>query len=182
MNKSDKKFSQNDYTPKRFALKYNPSQIVIEYLVPSTGKLYHHKIRLNQLKSESNIQEVIKEIYEKHFLYLDTKKINPTQIIRLVEKLYNCKYKNEEIKKTTNSNPNLSSSSTKIKEPKKEEDDIEEEEDYYKFFDYDNEDLNKLESSQLQKRKDVMEKLYSKNAILPGDQEFVFDLRVIYIF
>jgi hypothetical protein len=37
-----------------------------------------------------------------------------------------------------------------------------------------NEDLNKLESSQLQKRKDVMEKLYSKNAILPGDQEFVF--------
>lgn len=80
MSKPKRKFDSTDYLPKRFGLKYNPSQIIIEYLVPSTGKLYHHKIKLPKLKFDSNIQEVMKEVYEKHFLYLDSKKINPNQI------------------------------------------------------------------------------------------------------
>ena len=81
MNKQDKKFNSIDYTPRRFGLKYNPPQIVLEYLVPSCGKLYHHKIKLNKLKPESNLQEVMKEIYDKHYMYLDNKKIRPTQIV-----------------------------------------------------------------------------------------------------
>ncbi len=172
MNKPDKKFNPNDYQPKRFGLKYIPPQIVIEYLVPSSGKLYHHKIRLNNLKNDSNLQDVIKEIYEKHYVYLDNKKINPSQIVKLVEKLSNVKNKHEE--KNVTINKQHENKKVEINEIDDEEDD------YYKFFDYENENLNKLDNEQLNKRKDAMEKLYNKNAVLPGDENFIFDVRVIY--
>ena len=38
--------SFSDFQPKRFALNYEPPMIILEYLVPSTGKLYHHKMKL----------------------------------------------------------------------------------------------------------------------------------------
>lgn len=196
MNKIEKKFNQNDYTPKRFGLKYNPPQIVVEYLTPSTGKLYHHKIRLGKFKPETNLQEVVKEIYEKHYMYLDNKKVNPAQIVRLIEKLkekrkasgansynsYDDKSREKENLKIDPKNipDDKESSQKQTTSPNKvdinELDD--EEEDYYKFFDYENEDLNKLDTSELKKRKDQMEKLYEKNAVLPGDEKFVFDVRV----
>jgi hypothetical protein len=210
MNKLEKKFNQNDYTPKRFGLKYNPPQIVVEYLTPSTGKLYHHKIRLGKFKPETNLQEVVKEVYEKHYMYLDNKKVNPAQIVRLIEKL-NEKRKasnansidsrepkeQKENNKIESRNINLSkenviTSNDKEKDNEQKQNispnkvDIneldDEEEDYYKFFDYENEDLNKLDTSELRKRKDQMEKLYEKNAVLPGDEKFVFDVRVRNIF
>jgi centrosomal protein CEP19 len=169
MNKAEKKFNSSDYAPKRFGLKYNPPQIVIEYLVPSTGKLYHHKIKIK--KSEAPLQEIVKEIYEKHYPYLDNKKINPTQVVRLLEKLLNSK--NNETQKSK-------------EEKKQEKVDIneleDEDDDYYKFFDYENEDLNKLNDEELKKRKDQMEKLYEKNKVNPGDENYVFDVRVKIFF
>ena len=81
MNKCDRKINPNDYLPKRFGLKYNPPQIILEYLIPSTGKLYHHKIKLNKLQYESDINEVMRGLYDKHMIYLDAKKIKPTQIL-----------------------------------------------------------------------------------------------------
>jgi centrosomal protein CEP19 len=78
---NERKISPNDYNPKRFALKYNPPQIVLEYLVPSTGKLYHHKIKLNKLQYESDINQIMQQVYDKHMLYLDARKIKPTQIL-----------------------------------------------------------------------------------------------------
>jgi hypothetical protein len=203
MNKLEKKFNQNDYTPKRFGLKYNPPQIIIEYLVPSTGKLYHHKIRLGKFKPETNLQEVVKDVYEKHYIYLDNKKVNPAQIVKLVEKLSDKRKTSNDDKakennssmsqgqgqsqsrnNQTNQNPNSvineeinakSSSPNKVDINELED---EEDADYYKFFDYENEDLNKLDNDELRKRKDQMEKLYEKNAIQPGDDNFVFDVRV----
>jgi hypothetical protein len=56
----------------------------------------------------------------------------------------------------------------------KEEDECE---DYYQFYNYECEDLNKLNTDELNKRKDEMEKLYTKNAILPNSENFVFDVR-----
>jgi len=53
---------------------------VLEYLLSSTGKLYHHKIKLPKLKSDSNVQDFMREIYEKNYMYLDSKKVNPEQI------------------------------------------------------------------------------------------------------
>jgi hypothetical protein len=112
-------------------------------------------------------------------MYLDHKKINPTQIIRLVEKLFNSKNKNVEIKKTEINNLSSNKCDSKGVKEKELSDEVDEDEDYYyKFFNYDNEDLNKLETGELQKRKDAMEKLYSKNAVKQDDKAFVFDIRV----
>jgi hypothetical protein len=113
----------------------------------------------------------MKEIYEKHFIYLDNKKIKPDQIVSnihfnlgLLEKLKN------------NSTITKAEESTKKTDlPKVNEED---EEDYYKYFDYENEDLNKLDNQELKKHKDNMEKDYSKNAVLPGDKEFVYNKEV----
>ena len=80
-------FDPIDFKPKRFGLRYQPPQIVIEYLVPSKNKLYHHKIKLPKLKHDSNLEEAMKEIYDKHNSYLDIKFIPQSQILKLVEKL-----------------------------------------------------------------------------------------------
>jgi hypothetical protein len=81
MSKVERRINPLDYSPKRFALKFKPAQIVIEYLVPSSGKLYHHKIRVRSIHKDSKMEELMKEIYEKHNSYLDVNKINPNQIV-----------------------------------------------------------------------------------------------------
>jgi len=45
------------------------------------------------------------------------------------------------------------------------------------FFDYENEDLCKLTTEELQKRKDQMEKLYTKNVVNPNEKDFIYDVR-----
>ena len=52
--------SLSDFQPKRFALNYDPPMIILEYLVPSTGKLYHHKMKLRRLNGNSTVAEAIK--------------------------------------------------------------------------------------------------------------------------
>ena len=86
-NHHHKVFNSNDYIPKRFGLNYSPPQIVIEYLAPSTGKLYHHKMRLHKFKKEKNNAEIIKELYERHQIYLDKKKVSSEQLVRLIERI-----------------------------------------------------------------------------------------------
>lgn len=51
--------SFSDFQPKRFAVSYDPPVIVLEYMVPSTGKLYHHKMRLRNLTKESKIPDIM---------------------------------------------------------------------------------------------------------------------------
>ena len=82
-----KVFNSNDYIPKRFGLNYSPPQIIIEYLAPSTGKLYHHKMRLHKFTKEKNTGEIMKELFERHQAYLDKKKISSEQLVRLIERL-----------------------------------------------------------------------------------------------
>ena len=55
--------------------------------------------------------------------------------------------------------------------------DVEQDIDYYKYYDFENENLNKLNDSELKRRKNEMDLLYNKNAILPGEQGFIFDVR-----
>ena len=79
---------QTDYVPKRFGLKFGtPPTIILEYLVPSTGKLFHHKMRIRNLKAESDIEEIVAGIIKKHAVYLQNKRITRTQLIDLVKKL-----------------------------------------------------------------------------------------------
>ena len=75
-----------DYIPKRFGLAYNPPQIVVEYQKPSSGKLYHHKMRIHKLNQDKKTADIMKELYDRHQQYLDKKKVNPNQIIKLNQK------------------------------------------------------------------------------------------------
>lgn len=61
--------------------------IVLEYLVPSTGKLYHHKMKLRRLKPTSTVQEQLAYLRKRHSLYFVVHKVNETQITELLKRL-----------------------------------------------------------------------------------------------
>ncbi len=225
-----KVFNSNDYIPKRFGLNYSPPQIVIEYLAPSTGKLYHHKMRLHKFKKEKNNAEIIKELYERHQIYLDKKKVSSEQLVRLIERLKQNfvprKKKNENKKEEEKNQENKQKveikkeikkeekkeikpeekssemedfdfgeveSSMKSEEKKKEKEkepekkiekklekknneELEEEEEYG-FDEFEDEDLNKLNDSELKKKKAEMDIGFEKNNIKKGDANFKYDIR-----
>ena len=125
------KFNINDYTPKRFGLNYNPPQIILEYLTPSTGKLYHHKMRIHKLNQDKKTADIMKELYDRHQQYLDKKKVNPNQIIKLIEKIKSNfkprekkevkKEEKKEVKKEEIKEVKNEEKKEEIKEEKKEE-------------------------------------------------------------
>ena len=43
--------------------------IVLEYLVPSTGKLYHHKMKLRSATGDSDPNELLSYLEKRHPLY-----------------------------------------------------------------------------------------------------------------
>ncbi len=93
--------NENDYMPKRFGISYKPPQIVVEYQKLSNNKLYHHKIKLHKFSSNTKISEIIDDMYKRHNVYLNHKKVNKAQIIQIVEKLRE-KLKNENEEKNKN--------------------------------------------------------------------------------
>ncbi|OMJ91213.1 hypothetical protein SteCoe_6282 [Stentor coeruleus] len=76
-----------DYQPKRFGVKFNPPMIVLEYLVPSTGKLYHHRMKLRDLNKNSDPYQFLDQIKRRHALYLNTSKVSDDQILGLIRKV-----------------------------------------------------------------------------------------------
>lgn len=76
-----------DYQPKRFGVKFNPPMIVLEYLVPSTGKLYHHRMKLRDLSKNSDPYQFLDQIKRRHALYLNTSKVSDEQILGLIRKV-----------------------------------------------------------------------------------------------
>jgi centrosomal protein CEP19 len=76
-----------DYQPKRFGLQYNPPMIVLEYLVPSTGKLYHHKMRLQRLTASSEAKTFLDYLRKRHSVYLSHTKITDEQLTGLIIQL-----------------------------------------------------------------------------------------------
>jgi len=85
--KDGHKVTANDYVPKRFGLKFDPPSIILEYLIPSSGKLYHHKMKLLKLKGDSDTFEMIDYLKNKHAMYFLNNKISESQLINLIEKL-----------------------------------------------------------------------------------------------
>ena len=187
------KFNINDYTPKRFGLNYNPPQIVLEYLTPSTGKLYHHKMRIHKLNPDKKTADIMKELYDRHTQYLDKKKVNPNQIIKLIEKIksnFKPKEKKEDKKqeekkdeikdlkeenKVENNKENEEKKEEINEEKKKEEED--DDEDEYNFDEFNDEDLNKLSDEELNEKKNEMNKYFDKNSIKVGDPGYQYDIR-----
>lgn len=61
--------------------------IVLEYMVPSTGKLYHHKMRLRDLTKDSKISDMMAYLEKRHPLYFMSPNLKKDQVQKLVEKI-----------------------------------------------------------------------------------------------
>jgi len=199
-NASSVKVDPNDYVPKRFGLKYEPPAIIMEYLIPSSGKLYHHKLKIAHLKSDSETMEIVEGVKKKHNQYFVGNKISDSQIKTLVEKLkkhaptsHGVINKGDNKKLGDLNTGKLSSglyekqnNSTKPLQNGKDknngnnfwdfgEDENDEE------VDYQNANLNKLSKEELQKHKDKMSVLFNKNNKKPGDAGFIYDKQESFV-
>lgn len=85
--RNDELVDPDDYMPKRFGLKYDPPTIVLEYMVMSLGKLYHHKMKLLRLKPDSDVNEMVDYLYNRHSFYLKESVVSRQQIANLVVRL-----------------------------------------------------------------------------------------------
>ena len=142
--------NENDYMPKRFGISYKPPQIVVEYQKLSNNKLYHHKIKLHKFSSDAKISEIIDDMYKRHNVYLNHKRVNKAQIIQLVEKL------REKLKKE---NEEKNKNDVKI------------------VYNIKNENLNKLNKEELDQKKKEMDIFYEQNNIKKTDKNFQYDVR-----
>lgn len=63
--------------------------LVMEYLAIDTGKLYHHKMRLDSIFKKSNVTrvDVLNYIKNKHYLYFVSGKVKDVQILNFVDKI-----------------------------------------------------------------------------------------------
>lgn len=93
--------SLSDFKPQRFALNYDPPMIILEYLVPSTGKLYHHKMKLRRLTGSSTVAECVKYLQKRHPLYFLNHTIRQDQIVDLIERLIYRVKQSEELRAST---------------------------------------------------------------------------------
>lgn len=61
----------------------------MEYLAVDTGKLYHHKMRLDSIFKKSNVNriDVLNYIKNKHYLYFVSGKVKDAQILNFVDKI-----------------------------------------------------------------------------------------------
>jgi len=223
---SSSKFEPADFAPKRFGLKYDPPSIILEYLIPSSGKLYHHKIKMPQLKSDSDTMETLEVVKKKHHSYFVDNKVSESQIKTLIDKLKS-KLKPSsstgtfvtgndfsDAKKDSKGFGSLSSKpaattsfgnkgfgstvqSTKTAVPEKKAatpekkaadkkssggnnfwdfEDIEDlEDDVDVGVDYNTTNLNKLTKEELDKHKEKMNNVFSKNQKKPGEAGYIYD-------
>ena len=86
---------------------------MLEYLVPSTGKLYHHKMRLRMLTGDSDVEEMLAYLEKRHPLYFVNRKLSKDQIRDLIKRL---KFRvGEMAKKKAESNKRIEASAPKEK-------------------------------------------------------------------
>ena len=55
--------------------------------MPSTGKLYHHKMKLRMLTGESDVEEMLAYLEKRHPLYFMQRKLSKEQIRDLIKRL-----------------------------------------------------------------------------------------------
>lgn len=83
-----------DYQPRRLGIKIPERMIVLEYLIPSTGKRFHHYMKLAkyhqnielQPLQDFEVQKVVTEVIKEHQDYFQTY-ITSEQIKQLVTKI-----------------------------------------------------------------------------------------------
>eukprot|EP00397_Hematodinium_sp_SG-2012_P026683 GEMP01027982.1.p1 GENE.GEMP01027982.1~~GEMP01027982.1.p1 ORF type:complete len:159 (+),score=43.51 GEMP01027982.1:50-526(+) len=139
----------DDLKPKRFGLKFNPPTLILEYLVPSTGKLFHRRMSLKAARlKKMDPHRVAEKLKEKNPVYLADDKIRFDQVVDLITKLRNQLHPEEETRSVNKSN------------------------------DLGSLDLNKLSTVEVEKHKKMMDVEFYRNQKLPGDADFIYDLRI----
>lgn len=87
--------ASDNFVPKRLALSIDPPMIsicpfnqVLEYLVPDTGRLYHHKIRLqDRMEHTLKTEELLAFIKDNHRPYFKNGKISDQQLAKMIQKI-----------------------------------------------------------------------------------------------
>ena len=61
----------------------------MEYLVVETGKLYHHKMRLDSIlkRGTTNRIDILNYVKNKHHLYFISGKVKDQQILKFIDKI-----------------------------------------------------------------------------------------------
>ena len=201
--RNDDLVDTDDYMPKRFGLKYNPPTIVLEYMVMSLGKLYHHKMKLLRLKPDSDVNEMVDYLYNRHGFYIKEEVVSRQQIanlvVRLQKRLEGENSQRSAPKKpqakapqksivTSNPIPSSYLPSVAQKKPKASNgwDDNgwgDNNSDGWgsdaneQAKDYDNFDMNKLSLDEVAIEKAKMDKEFEKTRLKPEDAEFEYDVR-----
>ena len=78
-----------DYEPKRLALNYRPPMIILEFTLKSTGKLYHRRMKIRKINTETDTKKVLRGIKKRYARYFIDGKIKDNQMTRLIDKLKN---------------------------------------------------------------------------------------------
>lgn len=84
----------------------------MEYLVVDTGKLYHHKMRLDSILKKHNVNriDVLNYVKNKHHLYFLSGKVKDEQTLKFIDKVISKYFKNKnmlsQIKEETPVNKN----------------------------------------------------------------------------
>lgn len=67
---------------RRFALKYDPPTVILEY--GTSEGLFHYRMRIKNLSSSMDPDDVTKDLFAHHPKYLDQDKVKFSQVRRLV--------------------------------------------------------------------------------------------------
>ena len=64
-------------------------ELVMEYLVVDTGKLYHHKMRIDSVLRKPKVtrDDVLNYIKNKHHLYFVSGKVKDPQLLKFIDKI-----------------------------------------------------------------------------------------------
>ncbi|CAL1166425.1 unnamed protein product [Cladocopium goreaui] len=139
--------------PRRFGLNYDPPAIILEYLEVSTGKLFHRKVALKRLRSSTDPARVAEKLRQVNRpLLTEDSGVAFEQIVSLVKKLQDSMHQKS----------STASAETKVPDE----------------IDYHEANLNKLSDNELARHKAKMNTSFLANQMKPGDNGFVYDMRV----
>ena len=82
-----------EVVPVNFGLKYKPPKLGVEYFVNDQPNMrFVHEIPLAFLNKTTNVDVLVKELFEKNKNYLNPKVVSPNQVKRLIDKLIKTLY------------------------------------------------------------------------------------------
>ncbi|CAD8210921.1 unnamed protein product [Paramecium pentaurelia] len=235
----DKSKKLSNMEPKRLAIRFDPPMIIVEYLQPSSGKLYHHKMKLLKMKPDTPANHALEYLKKKHAMYFMSNKIPEKQLLELIGKiqkrlqitkpnvnanatLQRPTSSTRPMSSSTQASTNMSKTQSKLqkdiedygmseedlynyamknqkgKQPVLEDDDEDEDEEcyeqnyeeesddeitdeqykmLYQKMGYNQLNLNKMTTEELKKHKEIMESMYKKNSVKPGDKNYKYDVQ-----